>query len=98
MSTVSEANVAAKLVEETDPRYLRKDLAIGKSGHFKQNDIRLRREKVHRGKGTTGNDTPSKARMTSSDVSQNVLVTGGLEWVRYALHELEGLGSHQLRL
>ena len=60
MFTVSEANVAAKLVEEIDPRLLRKDLEMGKSGHSKQNDIRLRREKVHTGKGTTGDDTPSE--------------------------------------
>ena len=84
MSSVSEANVAARLVEETDLRYLREDLPIGKSGDSQQNYTRLQRKKAHTVKGTIGNktyDTPSEARMTSSDVSQNSLVTGGLKSV-----------------
>ena len=84
MSSVSEANVAARRVEETDPRCLREDLPIGKSGDSQQNYTRLRRKKAHTVKRTMGDetyDTPSEARMTSSDVSQNALVIGGLKSV-----------------
>ena len=84
MSSVSEANVAARLVEETDLRCLREDLPIGKSGDSQQNYTRLRRKNAHTVKGTMGDetyDTPSEDRMTSSDVCQNALVTGGLKSV-----------------
>ena len=84
MSSVSEANVEARLVEETDPRCLREGLPIGKSGDSQQNCTRLRRKKAHTVKGAMGDktyDTPSEARMTSSDVSQNALVIGGLKSV-----------------
>ena len=84
MSSVSEANVAARLVEETDLRYLREDLPIGKSGDSQQNYTTLQRKKAHTVKGTMSDktyDTRSEDRMTSSDVSQNSLVTGGLKSV-----------------
>ena len=84
MSSVSEANVAARRVEETDPRCLREDLPIGKSGDSQQNYTRLRRKKAHTVKRTMSDetyDTPSEDGMTSSDVCQNALVTGGLKSV-----------------
>ena len=84
MFSVSEANVAARLVEETDPRCSREDLPIGKSGDSQQNYTKLRRKKAHTVKGAMCDetyDTSSEARMTSSDVSQISLVSGGLKSV-----------------
>ena len=82
MFSVSEANVTARFFEETDPANLGKDLPIGKSGNSRRNYMRLRREKVETFNRTMGDeayDTPNEARITSSDVSQNALVTGGLD-------------------
>ena len=84
MSSVSEANIAARLIEETDLRYLREDLPIGKSGDSQQNYTRLQRKKAHTVKGTMSDETyhtPTEDGMTSSDVCQNALVTGGLKSV-----------------